>query len=156
MWDIEDVNETPASPFSKPRLFENRSHPTPIKNEHPGKRHNTNPDDTFIKCPVFELGTFLSTKKEEDPIIIVPVKVSSDPILNRIHSHPEQQSDSIEKLSVSINQQSKSLEHLIIRVDAIEECRSQRCSRSHSRASGRGENKKMMHLLKRLNSLSST
>jgi hypothetical protein len=103
MWDIEDVNETPASLFSKPGLFENRSHPTTIKNEHPGKRRNTNPDDTFIKYPVFELRTFLSAKKEEDSIIIVPVKVSSDPILNRILSHPEQQSGSIEKLSVSID-----------------------------------------------------
>ena len=44
-------------------------------------------------------------------------------------------------MSVSIDQQSKSLEHLTIRVDAIEERRSQRSSRSHSRASGRGETK---------------
>jgi hypothetical protein len=141
MWDIFDVNETPAPPYPKPGSFEKRSHTTPTKNQHRGKRRNTNPDDAFIKCPVFELGTFPSAKKEEDPITIVPAKESSDPILNRILSHLEQQSDSLEKPSFSIDQQSKSLEHLAIRVDAIEERRSQRSSRSHSRPEARGENK---------------
>ena len=44
-------------------------------------------------------------------------------------------------MSISIDNQSKSLEQLTTRVDAIEERRSQRSSRSQSRASGRGENR---------------
>jgi hypothetical protein len=128
VWDVFDVNETP---YPKPGSFEKRYHLTPIKNEHSGKRRNTNPDDAFT---VFELGTSPPSKEEEDPITIAPAKESSDTILNRILSRLEQQFDLIERCS-------KSLEHLAIRVDAIKERSSQRSSRSHSRASGRGENK---------------
>ena len=86
VWDVFDINETP---YPKPGSFEKRSHPTPIKNEHPGKRRNTNPDDAFTSRPVFELGTSPTSKKEEDPITIAPAKESSDSVLNRILSSLE-------------------------------------------------------------------
>ena len=132
-WDVFDINETP---YPKPGSFEKRSHPTPIKNEHPGKRRNTNPDDAFTSRPAFDFGTSTVSKKEEDPISLAPAKEPSDPVLNSILSRL---SGSLEKMSISIDNQSKSLEQLTTRVDAIEERRSQRSSRSQSRASGRGE-----------------
>ena len=134
-WDVFDINETP---YPKPGSFEKRSHPTPIKNEHPGKRRNTNPDDAFTSRPAFDFETSAVSKKEEDPISLAPAKEPSDPVLNSILSRL---SGSLEKMSISIDNQSKSLEQLTTRVDAIEERRSQRSSRSQSRASERGENK---------------
>ena len=134
-WDVFDINETP---YPKPGSFEKRSHPTPIKNEHPGKRRNTNPDDAFTSRPAFDFGTSTVSKKEEDPISLAPAKEPSDPVLNSILSRL---SGSLEKMSISIDNQSKSLEQLTTRVDAIEERRSQRSSRSQSRASGRGESR---------------
>jgi hypothetical protein len=147
VWDVIDANVI-ETPYPKSGSFEKRSHPTPIKNEHPGKRRNTNPDDAFTSRPVFESDAFTVAKKEDEHPIISKNRPNLL-ILNRILSKLEQQSGSLEQLSkslekqsISIDQQSKFLEHLTIRVDAIEERRSQRSSRSHSRASINGEKQK--------------
>jgi hypothetical protein len=84
VWDVIDAN-----------VIETPSHPTPIKNEHPGKRRNTNPDDAFTSRFVFESNVFTAAKKEhEHPV--VSEKEPSESILNRILSKLEQQSGSLE------------------------------------------------------------